>query len=121
LIINCEKPLSAASIHHIVIGRFTMLKEIEYLWAVTYTSRDDGHRLTAAVFTDRKEADKYCRERAFGIDQKVVQSSLWMDTDSGKYYEVTKREVDVDGPVHRERAWAKLSPAERNALGVTSR
>jgi hypothetical protein len=118
LIIHCQKTLLADSIHHIVIGRFTMLKEIEYLWAVTYTSRDDGHRLTAAVFTDRKEAEKHCRERAFGIDQKVVQSSLWMDTDSGKYYEITKREVDVDGPVHRERAWAKLSPAERKALGV---
>lgn len=96
------------------------LKEVEYLWAVTYTSRDDGHRLTAAVFTDQKEADKYCRERAFGEKQAVVQTSLWKNEWSGKFYEVSMREVHVDQPLHRKRGLEKLTEQERNALGVSS-
>ena len=93
------------------------LQEDEYIWAVTFTSRDDGHRCTAAYFTDQREADRFCRERAYGDDQRVVQTTLWKDGD-GNFYEVRYTPINVDEHVHRREALRKLSDAEKRALGV---
>ena len=95
-----------------------MLKEVECLWAVTYTSRDDGHRITADVFSERSEAERFCRKNRYGHDQRVVQTSLWQDTLNGKYYRLSMSEVAVDSPLLRERALAKLTPDEKGALGL---
>ncbi len=95
------------------------LEEIQSLWAVTYINRDDGHRMTAAVFTDRNQADVYSRATRFGNHQSISQVSLWKDAVSGKFYEISKREVFVDLPLHRKRALEKLTEEERSALGVS--
>ena len=70
------------------------MKENGYIWAVTYISRDDGHRLTAAYFRDKGDADTYCATTAHGDDQQVVQTTLWQDGD--RWYKVERREVEVD-------------------------
>jgi hypothetical protein len=94
------------------------LSEAEYLWSVTFTSRDDGHRCTAAWFTDRDEAEAFCRRERYGDDQRVVQTSLWR-SDDGEYFEVSVRAVPVDEHVHRRNAMQKLSPSEMRALGLS--
>lgn len=94
------------------------LSENEYIWAVTYTSRDDGHRCTAAYFTDQREADSFCRDRAYGDNQRVVQMTLWSDSE-GNFYEVRYMPINVDEHVHRREALKKLSDAEKRAIGVS--
>jgi len=94
------------------------LRENNYIWAVTYISRDDGHRVTAAYFTQRKTAEEFCQSRAYGDQQTVVQTSLMQDMSSGRFFEVKTREVKVDEQVHRESALKKLTPQERDALSV---
>ena len=93
------------------------LEQDEYVWAVTFTSRDDGHRCTAAYFSDRGEADLFCRERVFGDDQTVVQTTLWKDA-AGTFFQVRYTPVKVDENVHRREALKKLSVAEKRALGL---
>ena len=93
-----------------------MLKEVT-VWGVTYVSRDDGSRVVAHVFSKQGDADRFCRSLTSGDDQRVVKTTIWQD-DCGIFYEITKKQVSVDAPLHRESGLAKLTPAERAALGV---
>lgn len=88
----------------------------EYMWAVTYNSRDDGHRLVAAYFKERSDADLHCKQTDHGIDQQVVQTTLWQE--DGRWYVVSQREVEVDEPLIRKRAISKLSEEEKRVLGI---
>ena len=93
------------------------LERREYLWAVAYESRDDGHRVTAAVFTDREEAERF-RKEGGEHNSAVVQTSLWYCPNTEKYFEAKLTTVPVDNHTIRQRALAKLTAQERDALGV---
>lgn len=94
------------------------LKECEYLWAVSYTSLDDGHTIRDAVFTQREFAERHLEGWRLGGEPKIVQVKLWKD-DQGDYYEVLLTQVDVDQPELKRKAMQKLSPQELKALGVS--
>ena len=97
-----------------------MLKQNEYLWAVTFISRDDGHTCEAFVFSDMDQASQYVREHRsqLGDDPRVVQTTLWQDTETKKFYRLSMTEVKVDEPIIRQRALARLSQEERDVLRI---
>jgi hypothetical protein len=85
----------------------------EYVWAVSVVSKDDGHTFYAAHFTDHSEAEKAARR----LGGNVVQTSLYFDRATGTYYKARLERVPVDLP-DRDEVLARLSPAEREALGI---
>lgn len=101
-----------------------ILAEYEYIWAVTYTSPDDGHRLTAEYFSEKGAADKFAGTLEQRNNPQVVQTTLWHDqrTPSERTWYTFKNgspsEVMVDRVLKRQSAVSKLTPAERKALGV---
>lgn len=86
------------------------LTRYEYIWAVTYESKDDGHRLTDSYWTDINKAE----QRAKKINGSLVQIDLFNGL--GKWYKVEYKEVEVD-PLSKEEVLKKLSEKERKALG----
>lgn len=94
-----------------------ILRQDEYIWAVTFISPDDGHRCTAAYFTSQQEAHVFSHKKTFGDDQRVVQTTLWKD-DSNNFYEVRYTPIEVDKQVHIRNALKKLSYNEKQALGI---
>lgn len=87
------------------------------LWAVTCTSADDGHRFQAAVFTCRDAAEDYRDSMNQESKPAVVPAELWMD-EFGRFYKLQSTPVPVDLHLLRKQALAKLSNAERRALGL---
>lgn len=88
----------------------------EYIWCVTYTSVDDGYRLTAAYFTDRDEAEFYKNNTKL-FKAEIVQGTLYQD-DTGRWYKATLSEVSVDKEVLKRNAISKLTAEEIKALGL---
>lgn len=93
--------------------------ERKYLWKVTYTDKTDGTRGVAAYFTNKNDAERYCREECRGSDPAVLQASLWVGQDDGLFYQVTAKQIPVDVSAHRRRALEKLTADEKLALGIT--
>ena len=87
------------------------------LWAVTCTSKDDGRRFQAAVFTCRDAAEDYGLSMDPKSEPSVVPAELWMD-EFGRFYKLQSTPVPVDLHLLRKQALAKLSNAERRALGL---
>lgn len=102
------------------------LTEYDGVWAVTFESLDDGHRLTADYFTDKSEADEFAGRFRGGKDPRVVQVSLWHTCDNPcnrKWYKIEGSrhvEVLVDRQYYRKSGLEKLSPQEKRALGIVS-
>lgn len=91
------------------------LTENEYIWAVNCVSQDDRTINTIAWFTQRREAEHFCDLNP-GPRWSIVQTTLWEG--NGKWYALEMREVFVDMEVHKRTAIAKLTEAEKAALGL---
>lgn len=99
-----------------IVRKGEIMQRCECCWAVTAISPDDGHRVPVAYFTDLRQANDY-EYRHSGLEQPaVVQVELYKEGE--RYYKITKTEVQVNLEPLRRSALAKLTDAEKRALGV---
>lgn len=96
------------------------LTECEYVWEVTYTSMSDGHRLSAAHFTTRQAAEACAKTMHPSENARVIQTTLYHTHGAERWFKAHLTEVFPDQQSLREQALAKLSPQERQALGLCS-
>ena len=96
----------------------SVLQEKDCLWAITYTSRDDGHRLQGPVFSHFQVAHSFSDQNSYGLDQQVTQTRLWYDPQTHRYYKIHKEEVKVDEETNKAEGLKKLSIEEKRALGL---
>jgi hypothetical protein len=86
-------------------------REVER-FAVTVVSPDDGHNIIIGYFRTRLHAEDAAQEkRGF-----VVPTKMLVETDTGEHFVGELKKVILDIP-DRAAVLAKLTPAERAALG----
>lgn len=93
------------------------------VYLVTRVSSDDGHRIKVAWFSDECEASAF-RNKIKNGEPCVVPAIAWKEVSQYggfNYYIPANGEFDklpVDRELYRESGLKKLTPREREALGV---
>ncbi len=95
-----------------------MTLEEKPIWTIAIDDYNNGNLIKLYHFSSIREAHKQCKKENYGFNQTVVEETVWMNKDTGKYYRIKMEEVSVDTELIRNAALAKLTEKEITALGL---